>query len=341
MPPRARLSDVASHAGVSLATVDRVLNERGDVAAATARRVIEAARQLGVNRLLPTPYRSGLRFDVLTIRSDQPFFQRLGAAIRRAAATLDRSIIVQQTLLPEGDHAGFVRRIAEDAARLDGLIIFGYEHPALQAALTAAASARFPIVTLTSDLPGTPRLAFVGIDNVRAGRAAGCFLGKMARRDGGVLILCAQQIYQAHRERIEGCGIGLARHAPGLRVLEVLEGHDDDLRTEQLLVRALGRHPEVVGLYDTGGALAGLAAALRRAGRAADITVIGHELTPLSQRLLQAGLLDLVIDQNPELQAQRALAALLHHHGVLTEPPPGTPVPFSLHGVENATLVVG
>ena len=44
---RAGLQDVARLAGVGIATVDRVLNERGNVSPATARRVIEAARELG------------------------------------------------------------------------------------------------------------------------------------------------------------------------------------------------------------------------------------------------------------------------------------------------------
>ena len=52
---RARLDDVAALAGVGIATVDRVLNERGNVAPETARKIIEAARQLGLPRTLPGP----------------------------------------------------------------------------------------------------------------------------------------------------------------------------------------------------------------------------------------------------------------------------------------------
>lgn len=93
---KARLADVARRAGVGIATVDRVLNERGNVSPATARRVIEAARELSLPRILPVPYRRGLRLHVVMVRRDTPFFERLNAAFQRVAATLDRSVIVQE-----------------------------------------------------------------------------------------------------------------------------------------------------------------------------------------------------------------------------------------------------
>ncbi len=52
-----KLIDVARRAGVGHATVDRVLNERGGVRPETAKRVLDAARDLGFDRKLPTLYR--------------------------------------------------------------------------------------------------------------------------------------------------------------------------------------------------------------------------------------------------------------------------------------------
>ena len=74
---KAGLEQIAALAGVGVATVDRVLNERGNVSPETVRRVIEAARELKWPRMLPVPYRRGLRLDVLLTRPDTPFFQRL------------------------------------------------------------------------------------------------------------------------------------------------------------------------------------------------------------------------------------------------------------------------
>ncbi|MEK1851970.1 MAG: LacI family DNA-binding transcriptional regulator [Phyllobacterium sp.] len=49
------LNDVAKLAGVGIATVDRLLNERGNVKPETALRIIRAVRQLGLQRILPHP----------------------------------------------------------------------------------------------------------------------------------------------------------------------------------------------------------------------------------------------------------------------------------------------
>src|SRR5579863_7496437 len=100
-PRKAGMDQIAALAGVGIATVDRVLNERGNVSPETARRVIEAARQLKWPRILPVPYRRGLRLDVLLARPDTPFFQRLNEAFANAANSLDRSVMVQRSFVDE------------------------------------------------------------------------------------------------------------------------------------------------------------------------------------------------------------------------------------------------
>src|SRR5688500_7347876 len=98
---RTGLQDIARHAGVGIATVHRVLNERGNVAPATAQRVIQAARELGLKRILPRPHSRGLRLEVMLARPDTPFLDRLNRGFMGIAATLDRSVIIQRTTLPE------------------------------------------------------------------------------------------------------------------------------------------------------------------------------------------------------------------------------------------------
>ncbi|ENQ0858499.1 helix-turn-helix domain-containing protein, partial [Klebsiella oxytoca] len=47
------LAALAKRIGVGVATVDRVLNERGGVSPETTRRVLQAAREAGLKRILP------------------------------------------------------------------------------------------------------------------------------------------------------------------------------------------------------------------------------------------------------------------------------------------------
>jgi LacI family transcriptional regulator len=166
----AGMRDVAARAGVGIATVDRVLNERGSVRVDTARRVIEAARSLGLRRTLPAPYARRLRLDVLLARLETPFCARLQQAFTRITATLDRSVVVQRCTLDQTKPRLVAQRIRDSAA--DGLILYCEEHPAILEAVGGLATRRLPIVCLTTDLPTAPRLAYVGIDHTRAGRTA-------------------------------------------------------------------------------------------------------------------------------------------------------------------------
>ena len=65
--PKPTFSDIAAHAGVGTATVERVLNGRGGVRPATAERVLAAARALDYPRRLPEVHRGLLRIEVIQI----------------------------------------------------------------------------------------------------------------------------------------------------------------------------------------------------------------------------------------------------------------------------------
>jgi hypothetical protein len=159
---RAGMQEVAALAGVGMATVDRVLNERGSVRVDTARRVIEAARTLGLRRTLPMPYHRNARLEVLLARSaETPFLVRLTQAFVGTAATLDRSVTVLRTTLDHAKPQLVARRIRKTMA--DGLILYCEEHPTILAAIAGAIRRGLPVICLTTDLPTVPRLAYVGI----------------------------------------------------------------------------------------------------------------------------------------------------------------------------------
>lgn len=64
------LRDVAERAGVGPATVDRVINERGNVSEEIQRKAIESARELGLKRILPDSYRRHVRVEEVMARPE-------------------------------------------------------------------------------------------------------------------------------------------------------------------------------------------------------------------------------------------------------------------------------
>ena len=332
--PRSRLDQVAALAGVGIATVDRVLNERGGVSPETARRVLQAARSLGLKRTLPKSHHRGLRFEVLLSRPELPLIKRMSQTFADLAATLDRSIVVQRSVLVDDQPALLAERIR--VTKANAVITYAPEDPAIHAAIADRANAGVPVVTLISDVPAAPRLAYAGIDQYSAGRTAGYYIARMAA-PGSVIALCNHHSYRSHAERVDGLRASLDHHAHGLSLAEVIEGGDQVLLSERLLSAAVRRHPGVVAIYNAGAAIEAVESVLRNMRQ--PVVFVGHELTPHTTAMMNQGLMSLIIDQNPERQARYAVDVLLRHFeyetvGTIDDKAVGN-TPFTLHGPYN------
>lgn len=308
---RKGLQDVAELAGVGIATVDRVVNERGNVSEKTTLRVLEAAKQLNLRRSLPAVRHRNVRIEVILRGPVDEFFQRLNRAFGKIGVGLDRSIILHRNTVDERRPLNLAHHIAASTA--DAIIVFsGTAYPALLSAIEGKTSRGVPVLTINSDLPESTRTAHFGADHYKMGRTAAFFMSKMAR-DGSLLVIRHSENYKGHKERVQGFIDGLAERGGDLRLADILSGQDQASLTHQLVYKALTKHHEVVGIYSAGGGRAGVGAALQSLGLAGKIVFIAHELTDKSTEMLRSGVMTLVLDQNPEEQARQAMGYLLKH----------------------------
>jgi LacI family transcriptional regulator len=159
----------------------------------------------------------------------------------------------------------------------------------------------------------------------------------MVARAGPVLVLCNRVTFNAHAARIRGFGDYLDAGRRGLHITEIFEGEDDEMRSELVMREALRRHPGAVAIYNTGGANRTVAAVIGELDPKP--IFVGHELDETSRAPLRDGVMALVIDQNPDLQARLALEVALESVGLEGPPwiasPRWTAVPFTLYGPEN------
>jgi LacI family transcriptional regulator len=306
--------DVARAAGVSLATVDRVLNGRPGVRATTAEKVEEAIQSLGFSRDVNASLMARARdLNVVFFIPDgsNEFMDSLAEAVTRRAsqALADRMHLSTRRIRALDTGALAAGLDALNPHDCDCAVIVTSEDPAILAAVDSATRRGIAVMTLVSDLPGSNRRHFIGVDNVAAGRTAASLLGRFLPKGGAVAVIAGSLHLRDHSERLEGFRQILSADFSTIELLGPLEGHDEREATEALVAKLLADHPNLSGIYNLGAGNAGLVSALHASGSAGRLRVIAHELTEPTREGLRGGAIDVVLDQNPDGEIREAIAA--------------------------------
>ena len=325
---RLTVHDVAREAGVSVATVDRVLNKRPGVRQQTVERVESAVGRLNYqpNRLAARLARSRehqIAFVVPT--GNTAFLEQLrsqvqGAARRGAAERI--SIHIEQSDVFDGET--LTRTLQGFDDRFDGVAVVALDHPLVREAVDGLESRGVKVITLVSDLPSSHRRHYVGIDNAAAGRTAASLIGRFVgpRKKGSVGIVMGSLSLRDLVERRYGFEQVLKDEYPKLTLLPIEESRDDFRKVETIATNIIESTPDLVGLYNTGAGNRGMIGALEKSGCAEEVVCVVHELTPYSRQALTTGTVDAVINQNTGHEvrsAVRVLLALIDETEVLEE----------------------
>ena len=179
--------DIAHRAGVSQATVSRVLRGSPLVNAETRKRVEDAVRELNykVDRHASSlrTQRAGtlalLLFEDPTPDDSHinPFFLSMLGSITRACARHGHDLLVSFQQLSDDWHADY-----EDSMKADGLILLGYgDYLAYESKLSHLVAQGTHFVRWGAVLPGQPGLS-IGCDNAEGGALAGRHLIASGRK---------------------------------------------------------------------------------------------------------------------------------------------------------------
>jgi LacI family transcriptional regulator len=313
---RATLIDVAREAGVSLATVDRVLNRRPGVRSGTVERVEQAMGRLGFR---PDPVAARLargttyRFVAILPDSSNTFMRMLADQVERAAAAFAaQRVSLDLVRVDVFNPDALAATILDLAQRYEGLAVVALDHPRVRAAIDLAVESGVTVVTLVSDVPTSRRLRYVGFDNSAAGRTAATLMGRFtAERSGPVAVIVGSLALRDHAERLFGFRQVLGMEHKRLGVLGPFEGRDDGATNGAIVADLLARERALVGLYNVGAGNRGIARALEAAGRADDVVFIGHELTEFSRHDLLTGTMDAVINQDAGHEVRSSVRILM------------------------------
>ncbi len=290
---RPTLADLAKAAGVSTATVDRVLNGRQNVREETVRRVHEAAEEIGYHGANVIRYRlladkPEFRLGLVLQKPRHAFYQevlRLFEAEARACRQRRVQITARfvETARPE-ELAEILRGFR---GRVDAVAATGLDHHEVTRAVQDLRGAGIPVYSLLSDFAQGVRESYFGINNMRMGRIAGWFISRLARQPGKVGLFVGGPRYHGHELRETGFRSFFRDAAPDFHLLDTQINLETRQVTYEATVNLIARNPDLVGLYVAGGGMEGAIQAVREAGKAPGLVLIVNELTPESQSGLQ------------------------------------------------------
>ena len=308
--------DIAKEAGVSLATVDRVLNKRPGVRERTVERVQKAVETLGYVRdvyAANLARGSAYRFAFVLPEGPSLFVATLREALVEAAeAQAADRVTTKMITVPVADAHAAARVIdAIDPAKFDGVALMAQETPQVRDAVAHLKQCGLAVVALVSDLPSSARDRFVGINSIQAGRTAGTLIGRLSRRDRGkVLVVTNSLTARDSVERRLGFDAKMSEEFPGLDILPTVEAFDDRDRMRRIVQSVAETTPDLVAVYSMGSGARPLLQGLRASGRLGDLAVVAHELTAITRAALIDGEIDAVIRQNVGHLARSALRVL-------------------------------
>ena len=303
------VQQIADATGVSRGTVDRALNNRGRVDPEVAERIRRTAEEMGyVKKPRKTNgKRRSCRIGIVTQLAGASFMREINRGIREAAEELrdrDVEVLVRESLsVDEKEQVDAIEELRKEG--IDGLAVMPVDAESVREKINDLIDDGIPVVTFNSDIVGTRRRCFVGMDNVKSGRTAAGLMKMLTGGSGKILVITGYFTNHVNISRLAGFVEEIKASCPGIEIVGVQGSFDDAAEVEKIVVNTMRTIPDLDGILQVSGGQEGIRAAFEALGVEKRPHVIIYDQTPKNEKVLREDVADFLIDQNGYVQGYR------------------------------------
>lgn len=308
------IKDIAEKTGVSRGTVDRALHNRGRIDPQVAQHIREAAQDMGYiprkrkQPKQPEKKNGVIKIGVVTQLAKSSFMIEVCRGIEKAGQELwDRGIeliLKQGVSVDEKEQLALIEALERE--EINGLAIMPVDCESIRMKLNFLTEEKeIPVVTFNSDIVGTKRLCFVGMDNRKSGRTAAGLLGLLTRGKGKILIITGYFSNHVDNQRVDGFVEEMKVSYPEIEIAGVHGSFDETAQVERIIENVLKNDEEINGILVVSGGQAGVGQAFEKLKLIKRPYVIIYDQTRKNEKALMEDTVDFLIDQNGYVQGYR------------------------------------
>jgi len=310
MAKRPTLKDVAEKAGVSLATVNRVIAADPKVRKDTAIRVAEAAHSIGYHgyNLLTHQVKQSLplvRLGFVLHKERQRFYQDFAREIEAAATSFPGARVkLVLEFCQSQSPKDVAEKIIDISERVDVVAATSVNHHKVSEVVADLKARGVACFSLLSDFAQGHREAYYGLNNLKVGRGVASALSKLAQKPGNIALFVGGNRWHGHE---------LRELPSGFNVLDTLVNLETRQLTYEATLDLLERTSNLVGVYLAGGGMEGTIQAFREEVEPNEIALIVNELTPESFSALEEGYVSMIVSTPLQEMCRSLISSMVAH----------------------------
>ncbi|MCT4656272.1 MAG: LacI family DNA-binding transcriptional regulator [Cohaesibacter sp.] len=258
---------MAKFAGVSLATADRVINNRTGVREVTRKKVMDAIDQLGYE---PDPLAARLarskkqKFAFVVPSDGNLIFQSIERCWSRLqASSAYTRVSLDLVFYAIDDYEELMQQLHQASKRADGILLAAPDTERSRQIVKGLTEQGIPISCIFSQVGEKGAHRYIGYDHTKLGRTAAHFLRLLTNgQNGQILTHTAFQGMAAAQERLRGQQAYINEHDWPVDLVHMTSSAGES-RASELFIEHLEQNEDVIGMICMGHEIADLLAALR------------------------------------------------------------------------------